>query len=140
MVISIVRIKALVDVSFADVTFTSAYPILWSFMEPAIGITVACGPLMGPLVKNSHFRQTITATQEDASHKSNFQRLEDPEHLLMDLQPNTTSAIPQGVSDIVDRRELISRSDDSSFEGLNVAPPHSMGRISVRREWEIRTT
>ncbi|KAJ5087816.1 Satratoxin biosynthesis SC1 cluster protein [Penicillium angulare] len=53
MVVSILRIVALVATDFADITYTEAYPLLWSFLEPAIGITVACGPLLGPLVKKT---------------------------------------------------------------------------------------
>ncbi|KAJ5287208.1 Satratoxin biosynthesis SC1 cluster protein [Penicillium angulare] len=72
MVVSILRIVALVATDFADITYTEAYPLLWSFLEPAIGITVACGPLLGPLVKktrsfaSSHPSDKHNSTSEEA--------------------------------------------------------------------------
>ncbi|KAJ5807009.1 Satratoxin biosynthesis SC1 cluster protein [Penicillium riverlandense] len=64
MVVSILRIVALMATNFADITYTASYPLLWSFLEPALGITVACGPLLGPLTKKTKAFVATHATRK----------------------------------------------------------------------------
>ena len=53
MIVSILRIAGLMATGLVNNnnTYIASYPMVWSFLEPALGITVACGPLLGPLVK-----------------------------------------------------------------------------------------
>ncbi|KAF2194601.1 hypothetical protein K469DRAFT_546374, partial [Zopfia rhizophila CBS 207.26] len=51
MAISILRVETLVALTFKDLTYTGAYALLWTFAEPAIGISVACAPLFRPLLR-----------------------------------------------------------------------------------------
>jgi hypothetical protein len=94
MVISCLRIYALHNVSYADVTYTAALPVLWSFSEPAIGISVASAPLLRPLFKGQVFGSLFTSRKSTKPSRkqdgdSSFQRL-DEEHALSRLEPKVT--------------------------------------------------
>ena len=93
MIISILRITSLQSVSYADITNTSAGALLWSFMEPAIGITVACGPLMRPLLDKSPllFGRRSRTTPGRYGDTSSFERLEETGHSLNQVaRPNAS--------------------------------------------------
>lgn len=117
MVISCLRIYALHTVSYMDITYTAAYPVLWSFTEPAIGISVASAPLLRPLFKGKMFgslfgtRKGSRGTGKPSKHSgdSSFRRL-DEEHGLSDMEPNTIT-----ISGGRPRRGSLS---DESLEGL----------------------
>lgn len=53
MIIAILRITGLAALSFSDFQSTTTAPILYSILEPAIGISVACMPLLQPVVQNT---------------------------------------------------------------------------------------
>ena len=78
MIISIVRIKGLFLVAPKDSTYSSGYLALWSFAEPALGMTVACAPLMRPLFRT---RFGDLFSKESSSKKkrsmSHFEPLEE---------------------------------------------------------------
>ncbi|KAK8084911.1 hypothetical protein PG997_006182 [Apiospora hydei] len=50
VVISAFRLHSLVEVDMTDVTYTVPLPIMWSALEPCLGITLACVPLLRPLL------------------------------------------------------------------------------------------
>ena len=76
MVVSILRIVALLATDFEDITYTAAFPLLWSFLEPALGITVACGPLLGPLVKRTRaFASTNPSDRHSGLEQVPFRHL-----------------------------------------------------------------
>lgn len=127
MVISCVRIEALMATDFTDVTFSSAYPLLWSFLEPAVGITVACGPVLGPLVRKfRYFRTQNTMRRLYASQDTGaFGRLTDSygdselDHKLGQY-PATVTTVSRGVPS-------------------SPNPRSTMGAaIGVKHEWETR--
>lgn len=71
MIISILRIQSLLETDYTDITYSAAYPLMWSFLEPALGITVACGPLLGPLVRRfRYFRQVSKARRLEGSEET----------------------------------------------------------------------
>ena len=74
MVISIMRIKGLFLISPEDSTYSSGYLALWSFAEPAIGMTVACAPLMRPLFTRTRF--TDFFSKESSRKKRNTSHFE----------------------------------------------------------------
>ncbi|KAF2657679.1 hypothetical protein K491DRAFT_321654 [Lophiostoma macrostomum CBS 122681] len=57
MAFGILRTIALTSVDYSDITYTGSYLLLWSFVEPAIGITVACAPLCRPALRRAHHPQ-----------------------------------------------------------------------------------
>ncbi|MCJ1270110.1 hypothetical protein MMC22_010004 [Lobaria immixta] len=48
-VISILRLVALLGLTYSDITFSVPTSLLWSVLEPCIGCICACVPLMRPL-------------------------------------------------------------------------------------------
>lgn len=133
MVIACLRIHALHTVSYMDITYTAAYPVLWSFTEPAIGISVASAPLMRPLFKGKIFGSLFgtrkgskgTARYSKHSRDSTFQRL-DEEHALSDLGPTTVT-----ISGGRPRRES---SSDESLQSL----ANDTTRIIVKHELRMQ--
>lgn len=78
MIISCLRIYTLDQTDYTDITWTAAYTLLWSFSEPAIGISVACAPLLRPLFKNNVFRRILSRTKGNSTDgNSSFRRLQD---------------------------------------------------------------
>ncbi|KAF2875851.1 hypothetical protein BDV95DRAFT_591276 [Massariosphaeria phaeospora] len=130
MVISILRIVALLAVDYVDITFTASYPTLWSFTEPAIGISVACAPLLRPLFRNGRlgrlFSQKMTGGSS-SSRVSNFQRLNDPSYTLTSLGPHTS--VVGGDSRRTDGEDSQRYSDERHI----LAQPQG---ITVTREWQ----
>ena len=46
-----IRLKYLLQVDFTgDITYTVVDAIIWSFLEPTLGVTIGCMPTLGPLV------------------------------------------------------------------------------------------
>ncbi|KAF2735643.1 hypothetical protein EJ04DRAFT_563154 [Polyplosphaeria fusca] len=58
MIISVLRVEALKRVSFNDVTFSGSNALIWSFLEPSVGVTVACAPFFRPIF-HSNFHRTF---------------------------------------------------------------------------------
>lgn len=136
MVISILRIQALLATDFLDITFSASYPLLWSFLEPALGITVACGPTLGPLVKNSKFFQRVVTRRTKGSDEATFERLtnSEPAHALPNYPSNVTSVTtkrPPGYPQAYLERD--SESGSMTRDGKS-------GGIGVRREWETQVS
>lgn len=143
MALSVARIQALVSLDLNDMTYTSAYPLLWSFLEPAIGITVACGPLFGPLVKVSrfgkYFSQSGKSKSRDYHSGSTFERMKDPpQHELREFQPKVTTTVStsgpassNGLEKASTRKTTFS---DSGSE-TKILPEEEMG-IIVQKEWQ----
>lgn len=50
VIISALRLYSLAHVDMTDVTYTVLMPILWSALEPCLAITLACVPLLRPLL------------------------------------------------------------------------------------------
>ncbi|KAF4635106.1 hypothetical protein G7Y89_g2996 [Cudoniella acicularis] len=148
MILSILRIDALVKVSFADITYTAAYPLLWSFLEPAIGISVACGPLLGPLLKKSSVVKSITSRSKrtdygNSNNSATFERLNDMNHELSSFKPNVTTVSvakdktvgPGGRGSFLPVGERIIGSADSALDN---GSKESQTGIIVKREWETQ--
>lgn len=53
-IVSALRLKSIRAIDFADITYTVAEAQIWSALEPALGITVACVPVLQPLCGGRH--------------------------------------------------------------------------------------
>jgi hypothetical protein len=143
MALSIARIQALVTLDLKDITYTASYPLLWSFLEPAIGITVACGPLFGPLVKVSRFGKYFSQSGKSKSREyhsgSTFERMkEPPQHELREFHPKVTTTVSTsgpasntGLKKASTRNTMFSDSGSES----RILPEGEMG-IKVQKEWQ----
>ena len=90
-IISIVRLITLVSVSYADITYSVVDALIWSMLEPALGLTLACLPLMRPLFSlvfpetkskvtgNSGSGFSFNQSKTDAKK---FRKLDDDEYAL----------------------------------------------------------
>ncbi|MCJ1402686.1 hypothetical protein MMC11_005907 [Xylographa trunciseda] len=90
-IISIVRLITLVSVSYADITYSVVDALIWSMLEPALGLTLACLPLMRPLFSlvfpdtrskatgNSGSGYSFSQSKSDAKK---FRKLDDDEYAL----------------------------------------------------------
>ncbi|KAH7109827.1 hypothetical protein B0J11DRAFT_233625 [Dendryphion nanum] len=68
MVISILRVHAHVNILFDDITYTGAPALLYSFLEPAIGISVACAPLTRPVFHRNALKVDIELSDQSNSN------------------------------------------------------------------------
>ena len=118
MVISALRIYALDATDYNDITYSAAYPLLWSFLEPAIGISVACGPLLRPLVRKfSYFRNPTSLRSGDKTARMRLTDCSETDHNLSQY-PATMTKVSRGMS--------------------GTGPSSNVGAIGVRHEWETQ--
>lgn len=142
MVLACLRVDALVKISTADVTYTDALPGVWTFLEPAVGITVACGPLLRPLITKTWLSQYFTfhvmSNKDEVRSGATFKRLEEPAHPLINypLKTNETTVTAKNI-----------RSDSpTSFagdDGILDIQKHNAGleggrNIVVKKEWKMQ--
>ncbi|MCJ1379563.1 hypothetical protein MMC17_002665 [Xylographa soralifera] len=126
-IISIVRLITLVSVSYADITYSVVDALIWSMLEPALGLTLACLPFMRPLFSlvfpetkskvsgNSGSGFSFSQSKGDAKK---FRKLNDDEFAL--------------------RTMADSAGNDSfaSHDGSELRRSPSAG-IRVKREWDV---
>ncbi|CAG8951371.1 hypothetical protein HYFRA_00007283 [Hymenoscyphus fraxineus] len=85
VIICVLRVMTLVRVD-QDVTYSAAPPLLWSFLEPAVGITVACGPLIGPLLRGGRWvKGETTKGSRTGGSSARFERIDEPQHRLQSI-------------------------------------------------------
>lgn len=96
VVICVMRVLTLVRVD-PNITYSAAPPLLWSFLEPGVGITVACGPLVGPLLRGGRWiKGNTTKSSQTGGSSSHFERIRDPLHHMQSIHPqNATSSITE---------------------------------------------
>jgi len=137
MILSILRIQALVTLDLNDVTYTATFPLLYAFLEPAIGITVACAPLFGPLVKTSRFGKFFSQSGKTHEYNlsSNFERMTEHDHELNDFRPQVTTMITtEGKKPPHVLKKSTAFFDDGSES--SILPGAGM-EILVKSEWEM---
>lgn len=133
MVIACLRIYALHTVSYMDITYTAAYPVLWSFTEPAIGVSVASAPLLRPLFKGTKLGFMFKTKNSRPSGKpsassSSFHRL-DEDHALSDLERG-----PNSVTISAGKRQRRGSLSAESWESL----AHDTSGITVKHELRMQ--
>ncbi|KAF2732637.1 hypothetical protein EJ04DRAFT_578274 [Polyplosphaeria fusca] len=145
MVIGALRIHALLAVSFMDITYTSAYPVLWSFSEPAIGISVACAPLMRPLVMRGPlrrlFKQESTYARETyargkSTTTSSFRRIEEHTYPLNNVTPGVTTITAGKASESFDAGSGSDEESGDTWPITQQVEARSPG-ITVKTEWQL---
>ncbi|ORY56948.1 uncharacterized protein BCR38DRAFT_461513 [Pseudomassariella vexata] len=62
-ILSIVRIVILSEVDFTDVTHSLPDPVIWSGLEPSVAVTLACIPLLRPLIRRRTYSQQGSTTR-----------------------------------------------------------------------------
>ncbi|TVY37228.1 Satratoxin biosynthesis SC1 cluster protein [Lachnellula subtilissima] len=137
MILSILRIQALVTLDLSDVTYTATFPLLYAFLEPAIGITVACAPLFGPLIKISRFGKFFSQSGKTHEYNmsSNFERMTEHDYELNDFRPQVTTTITtEGKKPPPVPKRSTTFFDDGSES--SILPGAGM-EILVKSEWQM---
>ncbi|MCJ1285840.1 hypothetical protein MMC26_005181 [Xylographa opegraphella] len=97
-IISIVRLITLVSVSYADITYSVVDALIWSMLEPALGVTLACLPLMRPLFslvfpdtksKVSANSGSGFSFSQSKDNSKKFRKLDDDEYALRTMADPT---------------------------------------------------
>ncbi|KAF1994567.1 hypothetical protein P154DRAFT_624650 [Amniculicola lignicola CBS 123094] len=84
MVFSVLRVEALVGIDFDNITYTGANALVWTFVEPAVGISVACAPFLRPI-----FRQVFPGLDIEMGP---------PAPKFFQLQSSSTDSLPSFVN------------------------------------------
>lgn len=96
-VASALRIHAILNIDFTDITYSSAEAYVWSAVEPGLAITLACVPLLRPLLGGKHSKTGTalnTMPKSMISGTSNrskaFRRIQEDssEYQLQPMEPN----------------------------------------------------
>lgn len=123
----------------SDVTFTILMPIMWSALEPCLAITLACIPLLRPLM-GGRYTPTGTAKLGPPTMKSRAgtQKRSRRFNLLEDEVCITKSADegPQLRPESI-RYDVISR---HSHNDVNTDTDVELGAISVKKDWRVEKT
>ncbi|KAF2497887.1 hypothetical protein BU16DRAFT_559613 [Lophium mytilinum] len=76
-VVSVVRLITLIHLSYSDITYSVPNALIWSMLEPAIGITLACLPVIRPLLGSGFSSLSKSKNTSEKLHSSNFQQLDE---------------------------------------------------------------
>ena len=107
------RIDSIKEVNYADLTFNVPKALILSSLEPSLGVTLACIPLLRPLLGRSRYSETGTARYSisggersrkegipaarsvGAVHKDGFAVLDDDssQHQLRPLGPKHNAVV-----------------------------------------------
>lgn len=132
MIMAILRIIGLANLDYDDFEWTAPAPIVYSLLEPAIGITVACMPLMQPLFKNTWLgRQLGGGTRKTAKPSGygyqkdkNFERLNDDGYPLNSYNANSVNIT--GAGSISEEEMTTSRIERQSVKHGGIVVKHEI--------------
>lgn len=91
-VISIIRLEALINIKFDNITYTLAPALMWTTIEPCLGIINACLPMMRPFLIQI-FPKGFFVTNSKSGPSTNpktFERLADTSVQLTPYGNGTT--------------------------------------------------
>ncbi|OCL14689.1 hypothetical protein AOQ84DRAFT_280489, partial [Glonium stellatum] len=133
-VVSIIRLITLVHLSYTDITYSVPEALIWSMLEPAIGITLACLPVIRPLLGSS-FRSLSKGSKNDKLRSSEFRQLDEeyPLRSIGDLKNGGTVAqigMRQGANQSGDLEAQNAMEGAGPLEGGN--------RIVVTKQWTVK--
>lgn len=138
-IISIIRLKSLVTVSYADITYSVPDALIWSMLEPSLALTLASIPIMRP-VFSKLFPDNIQPGSTGNSNPNgnsglaskNFQRID--EYSLDPMRPNFS----ENCTYVTEGR---SRFDDMESQKSSQSQAELMApNIKVKQEWDVRRT
>ncbi|KAI1335083.1 hypothetical protein F5Y15DRAFT_399511 [Xylariaceae sp. FL0016] len=126
-IISALRLRAIRSINFADITFTVAEAQVWSALEPALAITLACIPVLRPLLGGAYSTNgtALGSSGRQRSKKNGpFQQLNE-ELPGYQLRPYGPSHVAHVASKDYNAAGCL---DDTENSG-----------ISVKKEWRVDT-
>lgn len=127
----------MVKVSYTDITYSVPNALIWSMLEPTLGITIACIPIMRPLLKGMMSTKRGTSGSGSEYDSRNFHNL-DEQHLYPlghVKQKTTVKAEPK------DHEGSLRSQSGSSDDAVPFRMPEdqeAIGAITVRREFQMK--
>ncbi|MCJ1254431.1 hypothetical protein MMC24_002246 [Lignoscripta atroalba] len=151
-IISIVRLITLVGVSYTDITYSVVDALIWSMLEPALGITLACLPVMRPLLPKTFPGRSEKRSKDSSNsgraakafYAKNFRQIDDQEYPLRPVGPvdtATNQTLVEGHSDPYNKSMRHHVDDVESQQGSQneaTEPGGPLSEINVKKEWDIR--
>ncbi|CZR70282.1 uncharacterized protein PAC_20184 [Phialocephala subalpina] len=136
-IFSILRIISLTTVSEAHLLKQITEPLIWGELEPAIGIILACTPMIKPLILGDSSRnrsspvnsQTCGSSTKGLSGQRSFKPLDDQDYPLRPIQHNDGQSENENCS---------YAASSVTEEGLHREPEFAKDAIQVRSEWTVR--
>lgn len=141
MAITIYRQAILPSMDFEDMTFSGVHATLFSGIEPAVAIAMACIPLLRPLFKrggsqsNSGYSGTTWSAKADSqaaeSRTRRMGRASSPGNLFQELDDDSSE---------IQLRPFNVKQDVTVTAAEGSKQQHGRsGFITVEKEWEVRS-
>ncbi|KAL9014999.1 MAG: hypothetical protein Q9173_000376 [Seirophora scorigena] len=165
-IVSILRLIFLVSVSYTDITWTVTDPLLWSMLEPCVGVSCACIPLMRPLLsrafpdrlsrranKYGEFKDRSPENSNGSSNNSNKKRfaglkgghrhVDDGTYPLTSTSGGTLGVTTNEISSVRNgngkgEAEAFSLEDLEAQRGGAYGGRTPRDGISVKKEWRVQ--
>jgi hypothetical protein len=134
--------KSLLSVNYSDITYSVIAPLIWSMLEPALGIALACAPIIRPIFKifrekssrnGSNGPNSMDVLDVPTDDLKNFQRLQEEHYRLEPLGQNrlySTKFVGGQVDDV--------ESQKSSQSESELVPASSKTKIRVKSDWSVQ--
>lgn len=132
--------RALLSVDYSDITYSVIDALIWSMLEPALGIALACAPIMRPIFRifrdkssksGSSGPTSIDVLASPKGDSRNFQRLEEETGYQLGLMSHNHSYVTKlGVSADDVESQKSSRSESELV-------PTSIVKIKVKTDWKV---
>ncbi|KAH9886116.1 hypothetical protein F4778DRAFT_759065 [Xylariomycetidae sp. FL2044] len=125
-VISALRLHSIRSIDFTDITFTVAEAQVWSALEPALAITLACIPILRPLLGRSY---SATGTALGGNQKRTGRKV--GEFAQLDENSSDYQLSPYGPRHAA---RITAKFSDSRLRNDTMD-----NGIGVRSEWRVET-
>lgn len=113
------RLISLQEIDYADITFNIPHALIFGALEPSVGVTLACLPLLRPLLRRQDY-------STDGSKRYNVSGQDEHEH--------TGSATARGGLGGHQKDGFTTIDDDSEHQLRPVGPKHHVAIKSKRRD------
>ncbi|OBT68852.1 hypothetical protein VE03_02047 [Pseudogymnoascus sp. 23342-1-I1] len=139
-IISIIRLKSLVTVSYEDITYSVPDALIWSMLEPSLALTLASIPIMRPVFAKIFPDNTQPGNSglsnsnpngNSGSASKNFKRID--EYPLDPMRPDYSESrtyITEGGG----------RFDDMESQKSTQSEAELVSNIKIKQEWDVRRT
>lgn len=145
------RIASISEVDYSDLTFNVPKALILSSLEPSLGVTLACIPLLRPLLGRSKYSETGTARYNvsgdtgtsgrngglsgGGGQNKGFAVLDDDssQHQLRPLGGKNKTDISHGNPS----SRTSSDGDDGTYEGHHVRGRGGSKGITVKQTWLV---
>lgn len=127
-IVSVLRLVALSSIDYSDITFNVPESLIFSGLEPCLAVTLACVPVLQPLVRFRSSRATSNVSSGKLDSKGrNFTQLNDNSSQYQ-LRPIGPKHVVEARAQHSSGSGLSSDTDERKAEG-----------VTVKQEWTVAT-